>query len=160
MHSNTTPEVFGIAKKLSEYGFDIGAVNHDIYCSKTFNRIKLTARALESIQLHYDGKISLMVITQDDLISCGCKTEDTEGLIDYAKSIAGVRVAISMCEQPGSVYRISLRAVSADVSAAAARFGGGGHKLAAGCMINGNRYDVMEKVIAAATAAINSERAD
>ncbi|MDE5592720.1 MAG: bifunctional oligoribonuclease/PAP phosphatase NrnA, partial [Clostridiales bacterium] len=38
MHSNTTPKVFGIAKKLSEYGFDVGAVNHDIYCSKTFNR--------------------------------------------------------------------------------------------------------------------------
>lgn len=154
MHSNTTVEVFGIAKALCEYGIDIGAVNHAIYCSKSFNKIKLTARALSAIQLHEDGKIALMIISQEDMNACGCTSEDTEGLIDNCSSIKGVEIAISMCEQPGAVFRVSFRAVKANVAAAAEKFGGGGHRLAAGCIINGNRYDVADKVISAGRAAL------
>lgn len=160
MHSNTTAEVFNTAAELCKYGIDIAKLNHDLYCSNGFNKVKLTARALGGIILYESGKIALMNISLKDLTECGCTSEDTEGLINNASGIAGVKVAISMCEQPGSIFRVSFRSVSADVAAAAARFGGGGHKLAAGCIISGNRYDVMEKVVAAATAAINSERTD
>ena len=96
-----------------------------------------------------------MVIGLDDLAACGCASEDTEGLIDYASSITGVKVSVAMCEQQGGLFRVSFRSVEADVAAAAGAFGGGGHRLAAGCVINGNRYDVEEKVIAAASAAID-----
>ena len=154
MHSNTTAEVFGIAKSLSEYGFDIGAVNHAVYCSKSFDRIKLTARALTSIQLHENGRIALMIISQEDLKACDCRSEDTEGLIDNCSSINGVEIAVSMCEQPGAVFRVSFRSVNADVAAVAGKFGGDGHRLAAGCIINGNRYDVADKVLCAARGAL------
>ena len=160
MHNNTTADVFRAAAALCEYGIDIAALNHDLYCNNAFSKMKLTSRVIGGIVLYESGKIALMNISLKDLLDCGCTSEDTEGLIDNASAISGVRIAISMCEQPGSVFRISFRSVSADVSAAAARFGGGGHKLAAGCMITGNRYDVMEKVVAAATAALNSERTD
>lgn len=160
MHSNTTSEVFRTAAALCEYGIDIAALNHDLYCSNSFNKIKLTSRALGGIVLYESGKIALMNISLKDLQDSGCTSEDTEGLIDNASGIAGVKIAISMCEQPGSIFRVSFRSVSADVSVSAARFGGGGHKLAAGCIITGNRYDVIEKVVAAATAALNSERTD
>ncbi len=154
MHSNTTPEVFETAAKISRLGVNIGKTNHDIYCNKSINKIKLTARALGAISIHNGGTVAIMVITQSDLDECGCTSEDTEGLIDYASSISGVKISISMCEQPGSVYRVSFRSVSADVAACAASFGGGGHKLAAGCIITGNRYDIMEKLIATATTAL------
>lgn len=160
MHSNTTAEVFSTAAALTEYGIDVVKLNNDLYCSNSFNKIKLTARALGGIILYESGKIALMNISLKDLQDSGCTSEDTEGLINNAKGIAGVKVAISMCEQPGNVFRVSFRSVSADVAAAAAKFGGGGHRLAAGCIITGNRYDVMEKVVAAATEAINSERTD
>lgn len=154
MHSNTNAKVFETAMHLCELGVNVGAVNHDIYCTKTIEKLKLTARALDNIRLYEDGKIALMIISCEDLVSCGCGSDDTEGLIDYAKSVKGVEIAISMCEQPGGLFRVSFRAVSADVAAAAETFGGGGHKLAAGCIINGNRYDVIEKVLAAAKAAL------
>lgn len=154
MHSNTDSKVFGIAQKLCGYGLDVGKINHDIYCNKSMRRIKLTARALDSIRLYENGRIALMVITQDDLKACECKSEDTEGLIDYASSVSGVKIAISMCEQPDSVFRVSWRSPSVNVAAAAEKFGGGGHELAAGCIINGNRYDVAEKVLAAGAAAL------
>ena len=155
MHSNTDGEVFRTASELCGYGIDVGQINHDLYCNKSFNKIKLTARVLQSIILYENGSIALMPIMLDDLNECGCKSEDTEGLINYASSISGVKIAISMCEQPGNLYRVSFRSVEADVSIAAARFGGGGHRLAAGCIINGNRYDVMDKVLSAAISVLN-----
>lgn len=160
MHSNTTAEVFRTAAELCTYGIDIAGLNHDLYCNNKFNKVKLTARAIGGIVLYENGKIAVMNITLNDLKECGCTSEDTEGLINNASSIAGVKIAVSMCEQPGNLFRVSFRSVSADVSKAAATFGGGGHKLAAGCIVCGNRYDVLEKVVAAATEALNSERID
>lgn len=154
MHSNTDAEAFGIAQKLAGYGLDVGWINHQIYGSNSLKKVRLTSRALDSIRLHENGRIALMIITQEDLSACECTSLDTEGLIDNASGIAGVEIAISMCEQPGSVYRVSYRSQRADVAAAAAKFGGGGHKLAAGCIVNGNRYDVAEKLIAAARASL------
>lgn len=154
MHSNTNSEVFKIASELCKCGVDVGTVNHDIYCNKSFKRLQLTARAIENIMLYEDGQIALMQITRKDLEDCGCVSADTEGVIDYASSISGVKISIAMCEQPGSVYRVSFRSVSADVASAAETFGGGGHKLAAGCIVNGNRYDVIEKILAAARTAL------
>ena len=135
-------------------------LNRSLYCNNPFSKVLLTARALGGIILYEDGKIALMTITLKDLQECGCSSEDTEGLINNASSISGVKIAISMCEQPGSVFRVSYRSAGPDVAAAAAKFGGGGHKLAAGCMISGDRYDVMEKIVAAAKAALNCERTD
>ncbi len=154
MHANTDAKVFMTAMKLCGYGIDVGRINHDIYCNKSYNKIKLTAVALDGIRLYADGQIALLTVMLDDLEKCGCKTADTEGLIDHASSIAGVKISISICEQPGNLFRVSFRSVSADVAAVASTFGGGGHKLASGCIINGNRYDVAEKVIKAAAAAL------
>lgn len=160
MHSNTTAEVFRTAAELCAYGIDVAGLNRSLYCNNPFSKVKLTARALGGIILHEGGKIALMHISLKDLQECGCTSEDTEGLINNASGISGVKIAISMCEQPGSVFRISLRSAGPDVAQAAATFGGGGHKLAAGCIITGDRYDVMEKIVAAAKTALNSERAD
>lgn len=154
MHSNTNARVFSTAVELCGYGIDVGSVNHDIYCNKTPERIKLTALALCGITLHENGRIAIMPITLDNLKSSGCKAEDTEGLIDFAKSIAGVRIAISMCEQVGGMFRVSLRGVTEDVSAVAAVFGGGGHRLAAGCIVAGTLREVQKKVLAAAATAL------
>ncbi len=155
MHSNTDSNVFGIAEKLTRYGLDVGSINNELYCSKSFARIKLTACALNGIQLFEDGRIALMVITQADLKACGCKSDDTEGLIDYASSIRGVKISIAMCEQVGGgQFRVSLRSKKADVAAVAETFGGGGHKLAAGCIIFGTKDFVAKKIVEAAGAAL------
>lgn len=155
MHANTDSKVFGIAEKLSRYGLDIGGINNELYCSKSYPRIKLTARALEGIKLYEDGAIALMTVTQADLKSCGCKSDDTEGLIDYASSIRGVKISIAMCEQVGGgQFRVSLRAKTANVATVAETFGGGGHKLAAGCIIFGAKDFVEKKVVEAASAAL------
>ncbi len=160
MHANTNANVFSTAVELCGYGLDVGALNHDIYCNKTPERIKLTSLALNGITLHRDGKIAVMSVSLKDLKTSGCKADDTEGLIDFAKGIAGVRIAVAMCEQQGGMYRISLRSVTENVAAVAEKFGGGGHRLAAGCIVSGTLRDVKKKIIDAAAEALTDERAD
>ncbi|MCM1367448.1 MAG: bifunctional oligoribonuclease/PAP phosphatase NrnA [Roseburia sp.] len=154
MHSNTDSRVFESAAKLCGYGIDVGELNHSIYCNKSLGRIKLMARAIGGLRMYADGKIALMCISLDDLSECGCKSEDTEGLIDTATSIGGVQIAITMCEQEGGLFRVSFRSSHADVAAVAEQFGGGGHKLASGCIVNGDRYDVAARLTDAAAYAL------
>lgn len=154
MHANTDSKVFRSAAKLCEYGIDVGELNHSIYCNKSVARIKLTARALGGLRMYADGKIALLSVTLDDLSECGCKSEDTEGLIDNATSIGGVEIAITMCEQDGGLFRVSFRSSHADVAAVAEKFGGGGHKLASGCIVSGDRYDVAARLTDAAAYAL------
>lgn len=158
MHSNTTADVFGIAAKLCGYGIDVGKLNRSIYCNNSLQRIKLTARALDTIKPYCDGQIALMTILLSDLDICGCTSEDTEGLIDYVSGISGVKISIAMCEQPGGYFRVSFRAVSANVAAVAETFGGGGHKLASGCIISGTCAEVTERITAAASAALREQK--
>lgn len=150
MHANTTAKVFTDAAQLCSYGIDVGTINHEIYCNKSLKRLKLTSRALAGIRLFGEDKIALMKIMLSDLDECGCTSEDTEGLIDFAKSVSGVEIAISICEQPGGLFRVSLRSVSANVAAVAEKFGGGGHKLASGCIVKGSEFDVADKIVSAA----------
>ncbi len=154
MHDNTDAHVFSIAAALCGYGLDIGGLNHSLYCSKGYNKMKLTARVIDSIKLYDDGRIALMTIMRADLDEFNCGNSDTEGLIDFATSISGVRISIAICEQPGNLFRVSLRSPTEDVSAVAMRFGGGGHKLAAGCLISGSRFDVTDKIVSACSFAL------
>lgn len=154
MHSNTDTRVFETAAALSRFGVDIAAVNRAIYCDVSLNKLRLTARVLDGMRFFEDGRIALITITQSDLDECGCTTEDTEGLIDNASSVHGVKISIAVCEQSGSIYRISLRSAGADVSKVANVFGGGGHKVASGCIISGARDAVIDKIVKASAAAL------
>lgn len=52
-----------------------------------------------------------------------------------------------MTEQRERSYKVSLRSKGADVSLIAGAFGGGGHKQASGCVVNGYYEDVVEKIV-------------
>jgi len=74
--------------------------------------------------------------------------EETEGFVNYARSIIGVEIALFFKETQGGEVRISWRSgPEADVSQLAANFGGGGHARAAGCTINGSLRDSVDVVL-------------
>ena len=70
--------------------------------------------------------------------------EDNEGLIDHIRAIEGVIVAVFFEELLEGKVRVSMRSKSeaADVAAICQRFGGGGHKLAAGARVRGTLAEV------------------
>ena len=151
MHSNTSARVFEIAASLCRYNIDPHEIASKLYKNVRYEKTKLIARAIESMRFFADGKLCVISVRLADLQECGCVLADTEGLIDYGMMIGSVDVAVCVTEQNTPQYKVSYRSKTIDVAAAAAVFGGGGHKLAAGCSVSGKYEDVLRKVVKSVT---------
>lgn len=144
-HANTTKEVFELAVKLFEYEIDAFNVVKHLYRSLSYNKLMLTMRAIESMRFFLDQKICIIFIKKSDLEELNCKLEDTEGVINYGINLEKVEIAACICESAENSYKVSFRSKNIDITNVAVKFGGGGHKYAAGCMLFGNFEDVLEK---------------
>lgn len=135
-YSNTTLRTFQAAEELVRAGANPGEVSLWINESASLGSIKLLGLVLNTLDLSKDGKIATLQLPKRFFAESGATPEDTEGLVNYGRSIDGVQVAVMLKEgDPGST-RVSMRAKpGVDVQKVAATFGGGGHKAAAGCTI-------------------------
>ncbi|EPR39231.1 phosphoesterase RecJ domain protein [Desulfococcus multivorans DSM 2059] len=138
--ANTNQTAFSICLEMTENGVDPYTVAQHVYGTYSIGRIKLLNLALDSIEIAENGKLSFMMLTRDMLEETGTQPEDVDGMINYAKSIKDVKVAVLIQERAGNDdsrnknnFYVSLRSDgSVDVAALAASFGGGGHHRAAG----------------------------
>jgi phosphoesterase RecJ-like protein len=130
---NTRGEVFELVARLCEAGAEPARVAAAIYEQESFARLHLLQRFLHSLELSADGKVCLGVVTQKDFSETGALTEDSEGLVDYARSLAGVAIGVYL-EDRGNFIKGSFRAKEEKyrVDQIAAQFNGGGHACAAG----------------------------
>lgn len=135
-YSNTTLRTFQAAEELVRAGANPGEVSLWINESASLGSIKLLGLVLNTLDLSKDGKIATLQLPKRFFAESGATPEDTEGLVNYGRSIDGVQVAVMLKEgDPGST-RVSMRAKpGVDVQKVAATFGGGGHKAASGCTI-------------------------
>jgi len=149
-HSNVTAKTLRATAELAETGFDVHGAASDLYRSYSVGRMKLAARAIESLRFFRGNEIGVITLRLKDFAETGCGQADTEGIIDYAVSIGDVKVAVCVTEQEvDRLYRVSMRSKGLDVSKAAAVFGGGGHARASGCNIGGYYEDVIDKIVKA-----------
>jgi phosphoesterase RecJ-like protein len=146
-----------VAADLVDKGINVGNVCQHIYESYPFARLQLLQQALADITLAHDKRIAYCWVTNEMFAKSTAQREDTEGLIDYARSIDGVYVAVLFEElsEPGKV-RISLRSKhpKIDVNSIARHFGGGGHHEAAGARLTGMPHEVETKVLQTIGAAL------
>ena len=88
---------------------------------------------LNSLELHLNGRFAIQQITQKDFQQSGASYSDTENLIDECRRIGTIQAAALLVETEDGRIRCSLRSMGAiDVRKVAIKFGGGGHKMAAG----------------------------
>lgn len=130
---NTDAESLFVASKLVEYGASPSDITREYFYMKKFRAVRLLSHVLANLRLFDDGRIAVMELTNSMLEKYQAKIEDTEGFIDYATSIEGVELAVFLREiDPGQV-RASLRSLNnMNVASLAERYGGGGHRKAAG----------------------------
>jgi len=144
--SNTNKAAFEICDEMVGLGVDPYNVAKNVYGRYSLGRIKLLNLALDSIEISDNGKLSLMTVTADMLKETGTQPEDTDGLINYARWIEDVKMAVLIEEDRNGErknkslaphkFNVSLRSDgSVDVAAIASHFGGGGHPTAAGFSI-------------------------
>ena len=144
--AGTNQRTFALAQELVACGADPVRVAQNVYFSNPEAKMLMLGAALSN--LHRDGSLVWMHITQDDMQRTGALEEDCEGLVNYALSIAGVEVAIFFREIPDGRFRVSLRSKGAvDVSKIAAQFGGGGHECASGCSVEGPLAHAVERIV-------------
>ncbi len=131
-YSNTTPEVFALACELSQFDLPIAAVTRQLFEEHSFRYLKMVGACLARAELDRDLQFVATWVTNFDLDGFDVGIEETEGLIDLVRRTAEAGVAC-VCKETDEGIRVSLRSVcDVDVGAIAARFGGGGHKYAAG----------------------------
>ncbi len=133
-HSNTTSRSHEIAGHLYKIeGFNSKAISALIYDRRSKNAIKMESAVINDLDFYADGRLAVGRVTQALLKECGCTMDEADGIIQKMMSIDGVEGACLFKETDHSV-RASLRGRSyANMERAAAKFGGGGHMLAAGC---------------------------
>jgi phosphoesterase RecJ-like protein len=126
----------------------------------SLGRMQLWGELMQNLSLHADGKIVSTVISMATLRKHDCDTPDLEGFASFLRHLKGVEVSLLVREGATSGSKVSLRSMggrsSVDVQAVAARFGGGGHRSAAGAVIsfpiNQVEAMVLEALIPAVTA--------
>lgn len=147
-YQNTTAETHKITANLLSTGINVGEISQRIYDNTTYEKLKLTAKAIELLELHENSKLAVVVLSLDDILSTGAKEEDCDGIVNLGRSIESVEVSVLIKEKNHNEVRVNLRSKTyVDVSEVAAAFDGGGHKRAAGCTVNGTLEEVKHKII-------------
>ncbi|MBQ7789254.1 MAG: bifunctional oligoribonuclease/PAP phosphatase NrnA [Clostridia bacterium] len=136
--SNVTPDTMKIASEVISHGIDHAEINRIIFDSKTMGEIRAQKLTYEKMQLFLDGKLSIIMFTNDMKSDNQITDADIGDIVNYIRSIEGVLVAVSLKQssRDESKFSVSSRAnVDIDVSMICAKIGGGGHKRAAGATI-------------------------
>jgi len=135
---NTDSRAVRVCAELIEAGVSPSQMYRDLYQNFSPQRFKLMVAMLNTLELHLDGRFVMQHLTQADFKKVGAKHSDTENLIDECRRISSVEAAALFVELKDGRIKCSLRSRGAvDVCKIAAKFGGGGHKLAAGTHLPG-----------------------
>jgi phosphoesterase RecJ-like protein len=135
---NTNSRVHRTCAELIDAGAKPIEIYHNLYQNFSYERFKLTVAMLNTLQLHLDGRFAIQHISLEDFERTGATHKDTENLINECRRISTVEVAALLVELKDKRIRCSLRSTGdIDVSEIAAKFGGGGHVMAAGTFLPG-----------------------
>jgi phosphoesterase RecJ-like protein len=147
-YSNTTPAVMEMAASLLRCGVDAGAIADQVLETMTRGQLALLKRALSTLQFSLDGRIAWIWLSRHDLEETEAEADDWDGIVNYARNVAGVDVGILFRETEEGQVKVSLRSREVvDVAVLAHVFGGGGHARAAGCTLSGNRSEVENRLL-------------
>jgi len=146
-YAGTTEHTFALAQELVRAGADPVRIAQQVYFSNPTSKMRLLGAALS--KLHQDGPLTWMYVTREDMERCGAIEEDCEGLANWSLGIENVEVALFFREVPSGRFRVSLRSKGRiNVAEVAERFGGGGHKCASGCEVEGPISLAVERIVA------------
>jgi phosphoesterase RecJ-like protein len=147
-YGQTRASTFALAQELTEAGADPVRIAQEIYFSTATSKLLLLGAALSNLKR--DGRLAWLWVTHQDLVRTCAAEEDCEGIVNYPICISGVEAAVFLRELPEGRIRLSLRSRGrVNVSAIAARLGGGGHEAAAGVTLEGPISRALDEILAA-----------
>jgi phosphoesterase RecJ-like protein len=146
----TTPETLRLAARLREHPFDHAALSQALYEDNAFPYLRLMGTALQRLQLVEGMDLVWTYLTRSDLHEAGVHPAETDDLIDVIRSAREADVAALVKQQWDGRFKVSMRSRGGhDLSAVAAAFGGGGHRLAAGYTSSHGPQGTIDRLAAA-----------
>lgn len=154
-HSSITPRTFDICRQVTEAGVNPASMARRIFDSNSYGKLKLIGHLLDRMELHADGHLAAMCLTQDLLDSADSTVNDTEGIINLPLTAREIQAVVFFKALERDTVRVSMRSkYDVDVRRVAARYGGGGHTNAAGFTVAGKVPEVRGPIIEQLTAEI------
>ena len=145
---NTTDKTHEAAAKLIRTGIDTGQINRNLFEKKELVHLKLLGYAMGQLETAAEGKVAWVTIPFEVMQEFGARDEHADGIINYPRTLDGVEVGMLFREVSPGKFKVGFRSKSTvDVNLLAANFGGGGHPRASGCLLEGSRAEVEQKVV-------------
>lgn len=148
-YSNVTPRTMRMAADMIECGAENARINVIMFETKTKTYVALERLALESMNMHFDGKCAYITITQEMFRKSGSDESEVDAIAAKPRQIEGVLVGVTMREKTDGTFKVSMRShEDVNVSDICAMMGGGGHARAAGCTVKGDAQTAKAQVLA------------
>jgi phosphoesterase RecJ-like protein len=148
-YESTTTEAFDLARRLLDFDVPVARLNRMLFEEHRLAYLRLVGHVLGRAKLEADRSFIWADVTQAELAEFDVTIEETEGLIDFLRQAREAEVSCVAKEAPDGTLRVSLRSIGrVDVSAVAAKLGGGGHRFAAGFTAPGPARATIDRILA------------
>lgn len=149
-YHNTQPHTFEVAAKCAAVSSELFNLNQMLFETNSFARLKIQSWMTENARFYGKGQICICALPLAVEKEIGVTEDDMENISGFPRTIAGVKIAATLRQQNDGIVKLSVRAVPGyDASAVCAKFGGGGHRGAAGASINLPLEEAAAAVLAA-----------
>ena len=148
VYSNTTANTHTVAAALMAAGIDFKAVNKRHFRTKSYVRLRLESRIIETMDLHHSGQTAIAAISLRDMAEFGATEADVEDIAAVVGQLEGVHTAVTIRELKPGECKLSVR-TQADLNASAVckLLSGGGHAAAAGCTVYGSVAEAKKAIL-------------
>ena len=134
--ANTTAHTFATAAACAEAGARVYQLNQELFETNTLGRLKIQGWIVENMKVFDGGQLALVAIPSQVEKAIGVTEDDMDNISSFPRTISGVCMAATLRETRDGDVKLSVRAIPGyDATILTTRFGGGGHKGAAGATL-------------------------
>ena len=134
--SNTTEHTFLVAAACKAAGAEVYRINQEIFETVSLTKLKMQSWIVENMKVFGEGKLALVAIPKSVEDALAVTEDDMENISSFPRNIAGIGMAATLRETKDGGVKMSVRATPEyDAAAVTEKFGGGGHRGAAGASV-------------------------
>ena len=149
-YANTNAHSYRVAAACADAGAELFQLNQVLFETNSLGRLRLQGWLIENALFLAEGNVVICALPRSVEQELGLTEDDVENISGFPRSIEGVKIAATLRQEENGRIKLSVRAVPGyDAAAVCAKFGGGGHKGAAGASFAMSMEDAVKAVAAA-----------
>lgn len=161
VYSNVTANTHRVAAALIDTGIDYKAANKRHFRTKSRKRLALEGELLRTMEFYDEGRVVLVAVPRELQRRMALTEADMEDLAALGGLVEGTDCAVTMKETEDGAWKVSVRTgARVNATLVCAKLGGGGHRAAAGCLIEHADYEAARAMILRAVAEAVKEGAE